>query len=300
MYRNLNTEALGVSGRQSELIELALTYSYRGVDMNMSDLIKRVRSRGLDSVRRFIESANIRIGCFDLPDNWRGDDASYKSNLVELREISETAGSLNAGVCIATVSPTSKEQPYQECFEMHRSRLAEIAGILAENNVRMGLNILPTADQRPADQTPFIYQAETLMTLIKTIGHPNVGLALDTWSWYVGGGAMDQLSEMPGEQIVSVRLADVPADADLATIAPDQRLLPGDGGLIDSVAIIRHLSSVGFDGPVAIYPHASRFSGMTRDAIVQRASATLDEVFKEAGLNRVGKPLAATAEVESD
>ena len=300
MYRNLNTEALGVSGRQSEVIELALTYGYRGFDANMVDLVKRVRSRGLDSVRRFVESANIRVGCFNLPATWRGDETSYKSSLVELREIAEIAGSLNAGVCIATVSPTSEGRAYQECFEMHRGRFAEIAGILAEHNIRMGLHFLPTADQRPSGQTPFIHQAETLMTLIKTIGHPNVGLALDTWSWYVGGGAMDQLSELSGEQVVSARLADAPASADLTTITPDQRYLPGDGGLIDCVGIVRHLAGVGFDGPIAICPHAARFSGMTRDAIVQRASATLDEVFREAGLNRVGKPLAATAEVDAE
>ena len=100
--------------------------------------------------------------------------------------------------------------------------------------------------------------------------------------------------------MVSARLADAPASADLATIAADERYLPGDGGLIDCISIVRHLSSVDFDGPVAICPHAARFSGMTRDAIVQRASATLDEVFKEAGLNRVGKPLAAAAEVEAE
>lgn len=300
MYRNLNTEALGVSGRQSELIELALTYGYRGLDTNMAELVKRVRSRGLDSVLRFIQSANIRIACFDLPDNWRGDETTYKSGLVELREIAETASSLDAGVCIATVTPTSEGRTYQECFEMHRGRFAEIAGVLGESNIRLGLSFLPAAEHRQAEQTPFIYQVETLMTLIKAIGHPNVGLALDTWSWYVGGGAMDQLGELTGEQIVSARLADAPASADLATIPSDERYLPGNGGLIDCVAIVRHLSAVGFEGPVSICPHAARFSGMTRDAIVQRASATLDEVFKEAGLNRAGKSLAATAEVEAE
>ncbi len=300
MYRNLNTEVLGVSGRQSELIELALTYGFRGVDMDMAELVKRARSRGLDSVRRFIDSAKLRVGCFDLPNAWQKDEAAYKASLVELKEIAETASTMGAAVCIATVMPTSEDRTYQECFELHRSRFAEIAGILAESNIRLGLTFRASAKYRSTDQTPFIYQAETLMTLIKTIGHPNVGLALDTWTWFIGGGGTDQLSELTGDQIVSVRLADAPASADVASIGPDARYLPGTGGLIDCTAIVRHLASVGFEGPATIFPHGSRFSGMTRDAIVQRASATLDELFKEAGLNRSGKPLAATVEVEAE
>jgi hypothetical protein len=35
MYKNLNTAALGITGRQSELIELALTYGFRGLDLDM-------------------------------------------------------------------------------------------------------------------------------------------------------------------------------------------------------------------------------------------------------------------------
>ena len=38
MYRSLNIDTLGVSGRQSELIELALTYRFRGIDVDVEAL----------------------------------------------------------------------------------------------------------------------------------------------------------------------------------------------------------------------------------------------------------------------
>jgi chitinase len=41
MYKNLNATVLGVSGRQSELIELAMTYGFRGLDIDIVDLVKR-------------------------------------------------------------------------------------------------------------------------------------------------------------------------------------------------------------------------------------------------------------------
>ena len=40
MYKNLNSWTLGISGRQSELIELALTYGFRGLDIDIHDMIK--------------------------------------------------------------------------------------------------------------------------------------------------------------------------------------------------------------------------------------------------------------------
>ena len=41
MYKNLNTEILGITGRQSEIIELALTYGFRGIEIDIADLRRR-------------------------------------------------------------------------------------------------------------------------------------------------------------------------------------------------------------------------------------------------------------------
>ena len=282
MYKNLNTAALGISGRQSELIELALTYGFKGLNLDMGEIVKRVRVRGIDSARRFLESANMCVGEFDLPINWEAEETAFRSSLVELKEIAEIASALGGSNCAATVKPISESLPYHENFELHRARFAEIGDILAAHNIKLGLTFLAAAYHRDGDSSPFIHQAETLLTLIKTIGNSNVGLVLDTWNWTVGGGAMDQLSDMPCEQIVSVRLADIRTDADLATIRDEDRCLPGDGGLVDCVAIVRHLIEHNYEGPCSIQPHPARFTGMTRDAIVQKASVRFDTIRKSA------------------
>ena len=36
MFKNFCPSALGINGRQSELIELALTYAFRGMDVDMT------------------------------------------------------------------------------------------------------------------------------------------------------------------------------------------------------------------------------------------------------------------------
>ena len=64
MYRNLNCEALGVSGRQSEIIELSLTYRFGGMDLNMAEFRRQVEVHSLEHARRFLDSAKIKIGGF--------------------------------------------------------------------------------------------------------------------------------------------------------------------------------------------------------------------------------------------
>ena len=288
MYKNLNTAALGITGRQSELIELALTYGFRGLDLDMADIIKRARTRGLDSARRYVTSAGVRVGEFPLSIDWQAEEVTYRSGLVELKEIAEIAAALGATNCTATIRPYSGEVPYHENFEMHRRRFAEIGDVLAAHNIRLGLAFQAAAAHREGRGIPFLHQGETLLTLIKTIGSRHVGLTLDTWDWYAGGAGMDQLREFPPQQIMAVRFADFAAPSDLRQLTDQDRMLPGDGGSVDGGAILRWLAENDYAGPVTLYPHPSRFRGMTRDAIMQQASARFDALYRAAGISRSG------------
>jgi sugar phosphate isomerase/epimerase len=296
MYRNLNTAALGITGRQSELIELALTYGFSGLDMDLSDVVKRARSRGLDSARRYVASAGLRMGEFLLGLDWRTSEVTYRTALLHLKETAGIAAALGASSCTAAVEPYGSDLPYHEDFELHRRRLGEVGEILAAHDIRLGVALpFVPPDEEDRDRTPFIRQPETLLTLIKTVGSRHVGLTLDTWTWHVAGGTLTQLCAVPADQIVAVRFADAPADTDLASLTDQDRLLPGEGGGIDCAAILRHLAEHDFAGPLTLYPHASRLRGMTRDAIVQRARDALDTLFRSAGVNRTGQvePLPA-------
>ena len=59
MYRNLDAVALGISGRQSELIELALTYGFSGLDVDIASFLKRARNNGVEQACRFMNSAGL-------------------------------------------------------------------------------------------------------------------------------------------------------------------------------------------------------------------------------------------------
>jgi len=292
MYKNLNAAVLGVSGRQSELIELALTYGFRGMDVNMTELLKRAESRGTDWAARFIRSANnssnFDAGGFDLPICWQKSADVFNTDMEKMDAMLELCSIMGITRCQTAVCATNDEMPYHEYFEAARERLGQIGERLATKNIKMGLELQSAPSQREVGQHQFIYQAEAILTLIEMVGADNVGLALDTWFWRVGEGGLDQLSELDGKRFISVRLADLPASADPSTVEIDQRALPGESGSIDFPALMRMLSEKEFDGPVTVYAKPGAIEG-TRDKIVQKAGAIIDDMWREGGLNRAGK-----------
>jgi sugar phosphate isomerase/epimerase len=280
MYKNLSADGLGISGRQSELIELSLTYGFRGLDLDIQDLIKRAQSGGVESACRFLESAKIEVGGFELPVRWLADEPTYKSDLEQLEVALEISAALGGKCCYTMIQPGSDELPYHENFELHRKRLAELAAILAKREMRLGLGLLAAPAHRVEKRFEFIYQADALLTLVKTVGAANVGLLYDTWNWHVGGGTLEQIRECGADGIVAVRIADAPADMDLAAAEETDRIPPSEEGAIDVPAIIALLNELGYEGPVSMYADPSRYAGRTREAIVQEAQTALDELLK--------------------
>ena len=61
-------------------------------------------------------------------------------------------------------------------------------------------------------------------------------------------------------------------------------MLPEQEGTLNHVSLVKHLASIGFDGPVS--PSASNkcYKGQTRESIVQRSQEAVDGISKEAGL----------------
>ncbi len=296
MYRNLNTQTLGITGRQSELIELALSNGFKGVSVDMIDLAARAANYGVQHVCRFHKSAKIHIGTFELPDAWKGTDEQFQAFLAtDLPRYRELAREIEAHRAVMTVEPGSDSLPYHENFEIHRQRLAAIAEQLAEDDIRLGLGLRAARAARQELAYQFIYQVDDLLTLIKMVGAPNVGLWYDAWNWKVGGGTFDQFREFPVEELVAVDLADAPAEVDLAEITEEQRLLPGEGGVIDCQAIVNTLRDADYDGPVTPAPHRAALAGMTRGEVVYAASRSLELLWQGAGLSRPVVPIAAAA-----
>ena len=202
MWKNLNPAALGVSGRQSELLELALTYGFRGIDLDIAEIVKRVAARGKEAACRCVISAGIRVGESALPVNCLAPETSYRSALVELAEIAEIAAALGKPCCVMTVSPTSPDLPYHEFFELHRRRLTEIANVLSRHDLKLGLAFRAAPSHRQSHPYPDLPSGDVADA--DQDDRPSPCRARPRYLELVcRGSAMDQLREVSCDQIVA-------------------------------------------------------------------------------------------------
>ena len=310
MFKILNTRGLGVGGKQNELIELALTFGFNGVEVDMVDLVGRHDAMGKEFACQFLKAAkspasegdaasggkHLTIGTFRLPIELSGTDEQYATSIAKNETIIDLATELGAERCYVEIAPNCEHFSFQECFEKHQTRLQALAEQFSASGIKLGL-ALQTSKAEPADGTfKFIQTAEELLTLVKTVGQPNVGVCVDTWEWTLGGGTVEQLAF---DQVTEIRFADIAADANKEEIKQsDRTALPGDQA--DSVSSKVAQAAVASGLPLAISASTdlSTYAGDTRDNVVKAISQHLDW-FAE-GIDPAATIAAAAAEAAAE
>ena len=281
MFKNLSPSALGISGHQSEIIELALTFGFGGMDLAVADFATRARLRGLPYARRLLDSAKIRLGQFSLPLEVEADEETFQKELKKLPEYAQAAAEVNCTRCVVTLAPAGDSRPYHENFEFHRRRFHDICRALQPAGVHLAVGFRAAEYLRREKAFQFIHDLDALTLLVNMVDAPNVGVLIDIWDVVAGGGSLDSIRKLPPGQILAVQVAEMPAGVPLAELDEKSRLLPGvDNGRIDVAAVLRYLSEAGYDGPVTPKPSRNIFTTRRRDLIVKQVGEALDRVWR--------------------
>ncbi len=294
MFKNLNPYVLGVTGHQSEIIELALTYGFGGMDLNAGEFATRVQRKSMEHARRLIDSAKIKVGTFALPFDPDAADEEFKRGMEKLPAAAAAVAAVGCSRCVVTVSPAGDKRPYHENFEFHRRRFSEICQLLSPHGIRLGIGFRAAEYLRKEQAFQFIHDFDALSLLISMIAADNVGVLLDVWDVFVGGGTLETIRGLSAQQIVAVQVAELAADEPPAEVGPNSRLLPNaEGGRIDVPAFLRILKEKGYDGPVTPAPSRGALPSKRRDVIVRRTGEALETVWRAAELGADARLLAA-------
>jgi sugar phosphate isomerase/epimerase len=280
MYKILDTELLDITGRQSEVIELALTYGFSGINVDMVDLFKRCKRSSFENASRFLVSSRLKVSSFETPISLDDDEATFEQRFAELQAFSEVAGQCHAKVSVLEVPSGTDRLPYPEYFEVVRKRISRIAEVLGSHKIQLGLALAELAEPNEK-QFKFIRDGDGLIALVRGCGSKNVGVVLDTWNWHLGGGQIHHLDALGVDRVFLVRVADCKEGVDAAAATLDDRVLPGSTGVIDSAAWLMKLA--GQDLGVAAYGVPTEET-TTRDALISAVQNSLNEVFTAAGL----------------
>ncbi|MCA9246944.1 MAG: sugar phosphate isomerase/epimerase [Planctomycetales bacterium] len=292
MYKNLNVGYLGVSGRHSEVIELALSHGFKGMDLDIDEFAEQVEQNDVAYAKRLIASARIQVGAFRLPFELGDDFArrdSFDADVERAGKLAELAASVNCRAALVRIDPASDEMPYHQNFERARQRISALADVLKPHGVMLGLEFDAVAASRENRAMSFLASFDALVQLVKMCVADNVGVVADLWQIYVGGGDLEQLGLLSPDKIAAVVLSDLPVDADLEQIDESQRLLPGETGCIDAVRALTMLAEMGYEGPLVPKVSREHLGEGGRDALVKTVADRLSDLWKQAGLSSKGR-----------
>ena len=282
MLKNFSPQSLGINGRQSELIELALTYAFKGLDIDMYDMHRRSQRTDLNQAAKYLRATKLEVGVFNLDVDLDSDDDAFTNQVAALNPLADMAKELGAKRASLFLPACSAKLSYREFFDQTTGRIAKIVEVLKGRDIQLAVGMKAGKELDESAEFPFIRNAEGLIALVRSID--GAGLYLDTWDWVVGDGAMDQISELTKDDVAIVRLGSLSATADSTKATSSDRVLPEAEGALNHVSLIKHLASIGFDGPVSPSASPTQYKGQTRELTVKKAQEAVDGIFKEAGL----------------
>src|SRR5579884_1627411 len=178
--------------------------------------------------------------------------------------------------------PSNADRPYVANFRLYARRLGAIARVLADNNVRFGLEYVAPRTLLLAQRYPFIHTMAEMKELMAEIRQPNVGMVLDSWHWYHAGDTAADILGLKPSEVVSVDLNDAPASVPKEAMQDGSRELPAATGIIDVRTFLRSLARIDFHGPVRAEPFNKAVNSMPPEQAIQAAMAALKKAFAEA------------------
>ncbi len=290
MYKNFSPSGLGITGRQSELIELALTYGFRGMDIDMSEMRRRASRSSSVEAFKYLKATDLSIGSFRSEIDLEADEEGFKTQLANLHPVADLAAQWKVKHGLVWLPAATNVSSYPEFFDLTRNRLTQVAEVLAPRKLRLGIGFRAGTELLADKQFPFIRNAEGLIALVKSIAAENAGYIVDSWDWLVSGSTIEQLNEVNTKKIVTARLGSVLSGVAIADATTGDRVLPEVVGPLNHVAFVKKLKQLGYDGPIGPSAGNTQYKGETREYIVSNGQELIDEILTQAGINFPPRP----------
>ncbi len=278
MTLDLMCGAIGVSATQPEAIELAARHGFESVGADPQYLAS-LSSDQLAELLAGLSAKKLVFGAANLPVEFRQDQARFAEGLKTLPKLA--AGLQRAGVKrISTwLTPCDGKLAYIQNFRQHASRLRQVANLLKDHGLRLGLEYVGPKTSWSARRYTFIHTLAEMKDLIAEIDTGNVGLLLDSWHWYHAGDTSLDLLNLKAEEVVAVDLNDAPAGVPKDQQVDNRRELPAATGVIDLAGFLNALNQIGYDGPVRCEPFNAVINKMSKDEACAASAAALRNAF---------------------
>ncbi len=272
----LTPGSIGVTANQMEAIALAHDFGFEAVQPFAADLDLLTDGEMQELLER-IASRHLVWAAAGLSVDFRRDESAYLEGMKKLPAEARALQRARVTRVGTWLMPMSNELTYLQFFKQTAQRLREVAGILGDHGLRLGLEYVGTKSLWSSGRYAFVHTMAETKELIAEINKPNVGFVLDSWHWWSAEDTVDDILSLKNEDIISCDLNDAPAGIPKAEQRDGSRELPAATGVIDVKAFLGALVKLGYDGPVRAEPFNKALNDMSND---EACSVTIEAMQK--------------------
>ena len=275
---HLDGGAIGIEAGQMELINLAHQYGFESVTAFPKFLVS-LSSGEMEDLSGNMQEKGLVWANAGLPVEFRKGKDVLEEGIKALPALAkglQQAGVMRMGTW---VMPNHSELNYLQNFRQHVIRLREIAGILKDHNIRLGLEYVGPKTLWTANNFPFVHTMAETQELIAAIGQPNVGLLLDSFHWYTAGENAEDIRNLSNQDIVACDLNDARPNLQRNEQIDGKRMLPMSTRVIDTKSFLEALMDVGYDGPIRAEPFNEKLNKLTDEDAVAETSKSMKKAF---------------------
>lgn len=277
MFVALNSTVIQGRVPWPEFAELAARAGYGGVDVP-AELARK--PDGIVATKDLLARLRLKPAVVGFPVEFRKDDAEFRASFATLGDTAKFAAAIGCPRMATWMLPSS-ELPKAEQRAIYVRRLGECAKLLADHNVRLGLEFVSPVHLRKRHPHEFIWRMDEMLALAKDCG-PNAGLLLDSWHWHHAKATADDIIRAGRDGIVHVHINDAP-DLPPEQIQDNQRLMPGEG-VIDLNGFFRALKRIGYADAMSVEVFGRGLKDMTPDAAAKLGADTAKTAMRRAGV----------------
>ena len=275
---------IGVKLDQKGALKAAIDYGYEAI-VSLPYEIQNWSDDELDSFNKEMKSNKISWGSGGLPVEFRKDEQIFKDGLGKLAKAAEALQKAGANKMNTWIMPTHPTLSYSANMKQHASRLGECAQILADYDVKLGLEYVGPKTLMARERYPFIHTFGECLDLIENTKQSNIGIQLDSFHWYCGEDTVDDLLSLKPEQIITVDLNDARTDLSRDEQIDGTRELVGASGVIDISSFLKALIEIGYDGPVRSEPFNKKLNEMDNKEALELDMQSLKSVLTKNGID---------------
>jgi len=277
-YKNLGTGHIGVRANQRQALEYAVKYGFDSITPSLGEF----ENKSASEIREWVaimKEKGIRYGSGGLPVEFRRDQGRFERDLSQLPKRARVLRQMGVTRTATWITPGHRQLTYPRHFELLKERFHEIAKILKDSDISLGLEFVGPRTSRARSRFPFICTQIGMMELAEAIGTGNVGILLDSWHWYTSHGTVEELLQLSSKDVVHIHVNDAPSGIDVDKQMDNRRQLPVTSGVIDMKGFINALVKIGYDGPVECEPFDQELREMDDGPAIQETVDSLDRTW---------------------